>query len=759
MTIMPKEKAYINVLLPLPVEGPFTYVMESEKLPQKGAWVEVPFGNRRVCGVVWEIDVVSAVDATKLRHVIRVLDVPALKETLLKFITWVAEYNLAPLGAVLKMVMSAPDALEPKPQKAEVYYRLKGEVTDIKLTKARKEVIALLRQESPLAASDIIERTGVGASVVKGLVELGMLVGEPQVRHPALVAGASEMLIQTPQQVRGDECGVQGEGFKAQNNSMLPPLSPAQEDAASYLKNKLVQGYSATVLDGVTGSGKTEVYFAIIQEILAQLRGQALILLPEIMLTSQLLSRFEERFGFSPAVWHSSITPKQRRETWRGVAEGTVRLVIGARSALFLPFSDLAFIVVDEEHDGSYKQEEGVIYHARDMAVVRASLEKIPVVLASATPSLESLRNVQTDKFHIIHLASRFGGAVMPDVDIVDMRSQQMERQSWISPALRQQIAETVASGKQALLYLNRRGYAPLTLCRSCGHRLQCPHCASWLVEHRRQQSGGHLQCHHCGYHAAVPEKCGQCGEVKPWLACGPGVERIAEEVGSFLPDVEKILITSDSLSTPKQAEAAIGQILSGQAKVIIGTQMIAKGHHFPNLTLVGVIDADLGLSGGDVRAVERTYQLLHQVAGRAGREQDKGRVVIQSYNPESPVLKALASHRRDDFIVTEMAGRERHIMPPIGRLAAVILSGANETDVLRTAKNIVKSVPSTQGVTVLGPAPAPLSFLRGKYRYRILIKTEKAFPLQKALKFWLMSVNTPNSVRVKVDIDPYNFF
>lgn len=661
---MQHPPSYVSILIPLPVEELFTYIRPPAMQVEKGSWVEVPFGRRKLVGVVWDVSAVPTIAASKLKPVIRVFDMPPLHASMMKFITWVAEYNVSLPGLVLKMVMSVPKAFE--------------------------------------------------------------------------ASAASKVAIVEHKEVK------------------LPSLSPSQEYAAAYIEGKLSQGYSATLLDGVTGSGKTEVYFSVIQHILSQPKGQVLILLPEIMLTSQLLARFKERFGFLPASWHSGVTPKKRRDTWCGVAAGSTRLVIGARSALFLPFSDLALIVVDEEHDGSYKQEEGVVYHARDMAVMRASVEKIPIVLASATPSLESLHNVQTGKFQVIHLAARFGGAVMPEVEVVDMRNQAMERQNWLSPALRRYVAETVASGKQALLYLNRRGYAPLTLCRACGHRLQCPFCASWLVEHRALKR---LQCHHCGYHCAVPEQCGECKEEKPWLACGPGVERIAEEVHSFLPQAEKIMITSDSLSTPKQAEAAIGDILSGKANVIIGTQMIAKGHHFPNLTLVGVIDADLGLSGGDLRAVERTYQLLHQVAGRAGREQDKGKVVIQSYNPDSPVLKALQSHRRDDFVMAEMASRQRHAMPPIGRLAAIIVSGKNETEVIRTTKILAKATPNNKGITVLGPAPAPLSYLRGKYRYRLLIKAEKSFPLQKTLKFWLMSVNTPSSIRIKVDIDPYNFF
>lgn len=739
----------IAVLLPLPVEGPFTYILPEGMTVNKGSWVEVPFGKQRMAGVVWATEAEPLAASVKLKPVIRPFSAPPLQEPLLKFITWVAEYNLALPGAVLKMVMSAPAALETPPPTTITYYRL-GNVEGVKLSSARKAVIASL-QATILTAKEIIAKTGCSASVIRGLVAAGALTEEISTL-PALEVHCPQVKGQQP-----DEAS----------------LSPSQEHAASYLKNKLAGGYSTTLLDGVTGSGKTEVYFAVIRKILEQSTGQVLILLPEIMLTSQLLARFKERFGFLPASWHSGITPKQRCDTWRGVAQGTTRLVIGARSALFLPFAKLSLIVVDEEHDGSYKQEEGVVYHARDMAIVRASLEKIPLVLASATPSLESLRNVQTGKFQVIHLAARFGSAVMPEVEIVDMRSQSMERQSWISPVLRRYIAENLAQGKQALLYINRRGYAPLTLCRSCGYRLQCPHCASWLVEHRRKHhgeeeisSGGpslmtvtsRLQCHHCGYHASVPETCSQCNEARPWLACGPGAERIAEEVASFLPGIETILVTSDALATPKQAEAAIGRILSGQAKVIIGTQMIAKGHHFPNLTLVGVVDADLGLSGGDIRAVERTYQLLHQVAGRAGREQDKGRVIIQSYNPASPVLKALQSHRRDDFITTEMASRERHAMPPVGRLAAVILSGTNEIEVIRTAKALVQAIPPHDGLTVLGPVPAPLSYLRGKYRYRILVKAEKAFPLQKTLKLWLMSVNTPNAVRIKLDIDPYSF-
>ena len=429
-----------------------------------------------------------------------------------------------------------------------------------------------------------------------------------------------------------------------------------------------------TVLDGVTGSGKTETYFAALAAALAKGR-QALVLLPEIALGAQWLERFRERFGALPAQWHSDISEAERRDTWRAVAAGRARVVVGARSALFLPFPELGLIVVDEEHDTSYKQEDGVIYQARDMAVLRASLAHIPIVLVSATPSLETVVNVARGRYQRVALPRRHASAELPTVRLVDMRRERIEAGRFLAPPLVAELAATFEAGEQALLFLNRRGYAPLTLCRACGHRFECPSCTAWLVEHRFT---GRLLCHHCGHAEAVPACCPECLAAGALVPCGPGVERLLEEVTARFPAARAALMVSDLLSGPRAAAELAQAMTERRYDVLIGTQIVAKGHHFPMLTLVGVVDADLGLTGGDLRAAERTYQLLHQVGGRAGRAEHKGRVLIQTFMPDQPVMKALASGDRDRFLEAEAAARRAAGLPPFGRLAALIVSAGD---------------------------------------------------------------------------------
>ena len=512
--------------------------------------------------------------------------------------------------------------------------------------------------------------------------------------------------------------------------------------------------FSVSLLDGVTGAGKTEVYFEAIAAALEADR-QVLVLLPEIALTAQFLGRFEERFGAPPLEWNSDVPRARRRRVWRAVADGRARVVVGARSSLFLPFKELGLIVVDEEHDQSYKQEDGVIYHARDMAVVRGQLEKAPVVLATATPSLETATNVEAGRYNFIHLPTRHGGAKLPEISLVDLRKDPPQRQTWISPPLQKAITETLEQEEQTLLFLNRRGYAPLTLCRTCGHRLECPNCTSWLVEHR---FAGRLNCHHCGYFTRMPKICPECGAEDRMAACGPGVERLAEEVATLYPEARVELMTSDTIWSPSAAAEIVRRVQDHEIDILIGTQLVAKGHHFPKLTLVGVIDADLGLNGGDLRAGERTYQLLHQVAGRAGREEHPGRVFLQTYHPEHPVMEALVAGERDAFMAAESEQRKLGGWPPFGRLAAIIVSSPEESHVDGVARALARSAPQAPDFKVLGPAPAPLAILRGRHRRRLLVRTTRAVRIQDRLRPWIASIKPPNAVRVQVDIDPYSF-
>lgn len=601
----------------------------------------------------------------------------------------------------------------------------------VSLTGKQQKVVDVLAGGQAMIAADIARAADVGAGVVKGLVGKG-LVKEVDIFNPAP--------CRRPDPLR------------ARAN-----LSEDQDVVAGQLCEAVRDGeFYAALLDGVTGAGKTEVYFEAVAEALKK-GQQVLILLPEIALSNAFLDRFEARFGCAPALWHSHLSVGARKTTWRGVAEGHSKVVVGARSALFLPYQNLGLIIVDEEHDPAYKQEDGVIYHARDMAVVRAKLGGFPIVLVSATPSLETVHNAWIGRYAHLHLPDRFGGARMPEIDLVDMREkeQRPDAQHFISSSLKEAIAQTLERGEQALLFLNRRGYAPLTLCRTCGHRMECPRCTAWLVEHKKS---GALQCHHCGYSQRAPRHCPECSEEDSFVACGPGVERIYEEAKATFPEARILLLASDTAQSNEALRTMLEDIRARKIDIIIGTQIIAKGHHFPSLTLVGVVDADLGLQGGELRAAERCYQLLHQVAGRAGREDKPGRVLLQTFMPEHRIMRALADGLRDPFLEAEAHEREAAHMPPYSRLVGIIVSGRDEGMAREVAKELGRTAPQSEGLVTLGPAPAPFARLRGKYRYRLLVQADKAIDIQKTIAHWVGAVKVPSTVRVYIDIDPQNF-
>jgi primosomal protein N' (replication factor Y) (superfamily II helicase) len=717
----------VAVLLALPLPAPYDYRVAENMTLEDGDFVRVPLGRREVSGVVWGAGS-DAVAEDKIREVLTKLAITPLNGRFRRFLDWVAHYTVSPPGAVLKMAMSVPAALEqPKPV---IAFELNPDMPDIKITPARQRVLDVLKDgQPPRPGPELAREAAVGTSVVSGLVKAGVLLS---------VEIQPNIAVALPD---GDHPG--------------PDLSPDQAESGARLAGDVSNGgFTVSLLDGVPGSGKTEVYFQAVAEALKQGR-QALVLLPEISLSAQWLNRFERRFGAAPAQWHSDLTPATRRDTWRSVSEGRARVIVGARSALFLPFKDLALIVVDEEHEGAFKQEEGVIYNARDMAVVRASLADIPIVLASATPSLESVANTKGGRYRLLHLPERHGGAVLPAVSLIDMRAEAPSGGRWLSPGLVDQLKETFAAGEQAMLFLNRRGYAPLTLCRTCGHRFACPNCSTWLVSHRR--GAGKMQCHHCGYVTPMPETCPSC-EKDTLAACGPGVERLAEEVAELFPDIRTDIAASDSIAGPKAAAQLVARIEAHEIDLIIGTQIVAKGYHFPLLTLVGVIDADLGLSGGDLRAAERTYQLLYQVAGRAGRAKHPGRVALQTYMPDHPVMQALLSGERERFIETETKAREQSDMPPFSRLAAIIVSGPFEDEVDKVAAQLGRRAPDYKDVMILGPATAALARIRGRHRRRFLVRAAKQVDLQGLLNDWLAKVPGGGKVRIQVDIDPYSF-
>lgn len=730
----------VRVRLPLPVDADYDYLVPSDPtdptasasvparaVPDPGAFVEVPLGTGVRIGIVWGPGS-DGVERAKLRPILRVLPAPPVPEAVRRFVDWVARYTVSPPGMVARMVAPVPGALEaPAPQPG---VRRVGSVPDgVRLTPMRERVLRHLADGVPRTLADLKAEIGASAAVVRGLVAAGAVVSS--------------------------DLPVPPRRFPVDPHGIGPALTADQQDAADALRGAVRRpDYSVHLLDGVTGSGKTEVYFEAIAEAVAAGR-QVLVLLPEIALTGQWLGRFGDRFGGAPAAWHSDLTGARRRDTWRAVAAGTAPVVVGARSALFLPFPDLGLIVVDEEHEAAFKQEDGVIYNARDMAVARAHLDAIPIVLASATPSIETVVNVGQDRYRRLALPDRFGGARLPEMAVIDLRATPPETGHFLSRPLLEAVAETLARGEQAMLFLNRRGYAPLAICRACGHRLQCPNCTAWLTVHRLV---GRLICHHCDHRDRTPHRCPECGAEDSFAPVGPGVERIAEEADRALPGANWTIVSSDTLHGPKAIATMVEQVQRREIDLLIGTQVLAKGHHFPDLTLVGVVDADLGLGGGDFRAFERTYQLLHQVAGRAGRGQRPGTVLLQSYQPETPVLQALIRGDRDGFLAEQIDDRQRGGWPPFSRLAAIILSGPNREHVLQAAEILARAAPLVDGVQILGPAEPPLAVLRGRHRRRFLIRCGRRFPLQDLIRSWIGLPKLPGSVRVTVDIDPMSF-
>ena len=695
-----------------------------------GAFVQVPLGPRRVLGVVWGPGE-GRFDPAKIRAVHKLLDVPPMREELQEFLTRAGEYTLTPLSQMLRLATRAPGLGDP-PSMRKIY-RL-GAQPPARLTEARARVLQVLQDYGGLAFTmgELSASAGVTSSVIKGLVAQGALREEDSPRD-------------LPFQ-RLDP----GHGARA--------LTAAQDEAAQQLVAGLrAGGYGTTLLHGVTGSGKTEVYLEAVAECLRMGR-QALVLLPEIALTQDFLTRVEARFGARPAEWHSGVTLTERRRVWRMAAEGGVGLVVGARSALFLPYQNLGLVVVDEEHDTSYKQEEGVIYNARDMAVLRASICGARVVLASATPSLETWANAEAGKYQKLVLANRFGASVLPQMQAIDMRAETLPAQRWISAPLQGAVNARIAAGEQALLFINRRGYAPVTLCRACGHQIGCDHCDARMVEHRFLKR---LVCHQCGETKPMPDACPACHVEGRLAAVGPGVERLGEEAAALFPHARISTLSSDMFGSARALKAQIAAIAAGEADIIIGTQLVAKGHNFPRLTLVGVIDADLGLQGSDLRAAERTFQLMRQVAGRAGRAERAGVAMLQTYQPEHPVIRAILGGDEQGFWQAEAALRQQAGVPPYGRMAGIIISAPNPQAAFDLGQELARRTgPLLRvGAQVFGPAPAPIARIRGRHRVRLLVKADRGVALQPALAAWVGQLRLPAQVRLAIDIDPQSFF
>ncbi len=696
---------------------------------QFGAFVEVPLGPRKVIGVVWGAGR-GDYDISKVRAVIRVLDVAPMRDEMQTFLARAADYTLTPLPAMLRLATRAPGLGDPPSMRR--IYRL-GQGTPARMTEARTRVLETLREYGGLGFTlkELSDAADVTSSVVKGLLKGGAVIEEA-----------------APRDVPYPRLDPDLEG-KA--------LTDDQAAGAARLASAVRSGvYGTTLLKGVTGSGKTEVYLEAVAACLSQNR-QALVLLPEIALTAEFLTRVEARFGAQPAEWHSGVTMTERRRLWRMVGQGGAQLVVGARSALFLPYRDLGLIVVDEEHDTSYKQEDGVLYNARDMAVLRASINAAHVILASATPSLESWVNADSGKYERIELTSRFGSATMPTMRAIDMRIEDMPATSWISPSLKAAVTKRLERSEQALLFINRRGYAPVTLCRACGQQIGCEHCDARMVEHRFLKR---LVCHQCGESQPIPTICPSCGAEDRLAPIGPGVERLAEEAAALFPEARIAVLSSDLYGSARQLKAQIEMIAAGGADIIIGTQLVAKGHNFPNLTLVGVIDADLGLQGSDLRAAERTFQLMRQVAGRAGRSEVPGEALLQTYQPEHPVIQAILTGEEETFWRAEADERRHAGMPPFGRMAGVVLSSPDIQDVFDLGRAMARQIDPLRaiGAEVFGPAPAPIARIRGRHRVRLLVKASKGAPIQKALAAWAGQFRLKGETRMSIDIDPQSF-
>jgi len=706
--------------------GPLDYRVPDGWQVEPGSVVVAPLGPRQLAGVVWEPERLPSeeVGDNRLRYLVSQLDVPPIAAPLRRLCEWTADYYLSPLAAVLRMVLPSSSALEGSRQLIE--YRPTGASPD-RMTPRRLKALAALEGKQG-TIRELAAIAEVSDAVLRGLVHAGAL---------EQVAVEADRPLATP------------------DSEFAPPdLTDEQAAAAASLAGAIGKGFDPVLLDGVTGSGKTEVYFEAIAECLRADR-QALVLLPEIALTEPFLKRFQARFGCAPVAWHSDLRSSQRRRAWRAIASGEAKVVVGARSALFLPYRKLGLIVIDEAHEPSFKQEEGVQYHARDVAVMRAKFEDIPVILSSATPAIETRHMVELGRYRELKLEARFAGASLPEIRAIDLTQDPPERGRWLAPSLVAELEANIEAGEQSLLFLNRRGFAPLTLCRHCGHRFQCPNCTAWMVEHRLMRR---LACHHCGHVMPPPKSCPECGEEDSLVACGPGVERIADEVAALFPDARTAIVTSDTIWSPAKAAEFVAAMEKGEIDIVVGTQLVTKGYHFPNLTLVGVVDADLGLAGGDLRAAERSFQQIQQVAGRAGRGDKPGRVLVQTHDPEAGVIAALVSGDIAGFYGAETEARRDAAMPPFGRLAAIIVSAEDPGEAEAVARRIGNAAPRVEGMAVFGPAPAPLAMLRGRHRQRLLVHAARSLDVQDVIRDWLAGLGWGAKVRVAVDVDPHSF-
>ncbi|MBN1324826.1 MAG: primosomal protein N' [Alphaproteobacteria bacterium] len=722
----------VKVLIPNVINEGYDYRLSS--IANLGAFVRVSVMNKPYIGVIIGPGD-SGLPNAKIKNISQVFDYPGLSESDLLWIKKMSEWTMMSMGAVLRLIVNVPDAFIP-PKIEQLYsFKFDKKIRNTESRQAVADAFAANDNES-MSKSDIQNIARVSAAVVNTMIKNGILE-EKDTRKI-----------------------VQNKNFDYEYfNTGSVVLNAEQKLAASEIGKHINNDFSVNLLDGITGSGKTQVYFDSVWR--AYDNGKSILLMmPEIALTAQFMARFESRFGAKPVVWHSNLTAANRREIWRGVARGDIRIVVGTRSALFLPWQNLGLIVVDEEHDGSYKQIDMGNYHARDMAILRAKISGFPIILASATPSSETVENVKSGKYKDLRLISRFGGAQMPTIETIDMRSERPavyggeEKQFGnLSPTLCNEIEKTLSEKQQVMLFINRRGFAPITQCRKCGWVATCQDCSVGMTYHKRN---GKLLCHICGRTEPIPNKCPQCGnEISMW---GMGLEKIQEEVNAKFPNAKTALVSSDTMMSRQSLERLVQKMESGEIDIIIGTQILAKGHHFPNLTLVGVVDADMGLFGSDFRAGEHTFQQLFQVAGRAGRGDKPGRVLLQTFQPKHPVIKSICSCNRDEFMATDMESRRAAQMPPYGQLIAVIVEAQKENVLQKYCADLVATAPSLNGAKIMGPITAQVYQIRNWYRMRFLVAGSVRSNLQPIVKQWLSKIKQPTNVRVKIDVNPHNF-
>ncbi len=699
-----------------------------------GTFVGVRVMNRICVGIVWGIGD-SGLPHDKIKDVSLVYDAK-IPVNDMQWILRMSEWTLIPMGMVLRLIVNIPDAFSPP--RTEQLYSFNFD-SNARITQNRQAIMDAFasNDNDPMTVADIQNIARVSPSVVRTMIKNG-----------GLIPGAQR-------EKNIDTCI-----FTYQDLGNIK-LNEQQQNAADAIGESIESGgFSVYLLDGITGSGKTQVYFDSAWRAYSQGKS-VLLMMPEIALTAQFMSRFESRFGAPPVVWHSNLTAARRREIWRGVLNGKIKIIVGTRSALFLPWQDLGLVVIDEEHDTSYKQEDMGNYHARDMAILRAKISGFPVVLASATPSAETLENVNIGKYKSLRLTSRYGGAQLPEITTIDLRENRptsymigdVEQTGYLSPLLCDALSETLAQGHQAMLFINRRGFAPIVQCKKCGWTATCQECSVGMTYHKRI---GKLLCHMCGRTAPLSKVCPDCGcDVS---MRGIGLEKIQEEVTARFPNVRTALVSSDVITSRQVLERLVKQLEDGEIDIVIGTQILAKGHHFPNLTLVGIVDSDMGLFGTDFRAAEHTFQQLFQVAGRAGRGKYAGRVLLQTYQPTHPVLTAICSGDRDGFMRTDMMGRKAAQMPPYGMLIAIIIEGQKEAVLQKYCQDLATAAPILHGAKIMGPITAQIYQIRNWYRMRFLVAGGTNMALQPVIERWISKVKQPVNIRVKIDVNPINF-